>query len=567
MTAVDTAPAWDKRVDVLVIGSGAGAMTAALRAAMNHASVLVVEKSDLWGGSSATSGGGIWIPNSHLAQAAGISDSAEAAFTYVRALSADNVPDANIRAFIESAPVMLKWLEEASPVRYMSIPYTDYHAELPGGKPEGFRTHLPMSMDGRLLGERVQTLRPASPAASLFGYINWDFTETTLLLLRPKGWWRTFLKMMARYYLDLGQRLRSSKDRFLSLGNALMGGLRLAADREGVELWLSAPLIELVKSGDRVLGAVVEHDGRRLRIEARRGVILAAGGFERNREMRAANLKVTDPTMSGGQVNNTGDAIRAGAAIGAATMNMDSVWWAPVFSLPGEERGRLSTIERALPGAIVVNQAGRRFMNEAASYHLVGMQMAEADLPGAGTNPSYMIFDAGFRHRYPVGPLIPLIPDGLQPRAVHKVMVKAPTIEALGQKLGLPAGALKATVETFNAGARQGLDPQFDRGAAAYDRFYGDPRVQPNPCLAPIETGPFYAFPIHAGDIGTNGGLVTDANARVLDAAGRPIGGLYAVGNTAASVMGRSYPGAGSTLGPAMTFGYRAAQHATGANG
>jgi 3-oxosteroid 1-dehydrogenase len=557
---------WDKSVDVLVIGSGAGGFVAALAAASSHANVLILEKSDLWGGSSATSGGGIWIPNSHLAQAAGITDSADLAFQYVRALAADNVPDANIRAYVETAAVMLRWLEDNTPVRYATIPYTDYEAEVPGGKPEGFRTHLPLSIDGRLLGEEVQTLRPASPAASLFGFINWDWPETNILLMRPKGWHKTLARVLARYFVDVRQRLRSPKDRFLTLGNALLGGLRLAARARNVDLWLNTKLVELVTEGSRVIGASVTRDGRKLLIEARRGIVLAAGGFERNEQMRAANLKVTDPRMSGGQINNTGDAIVAASAIGAATMNMDSVWWAPVFSVPGEPRGRLSTMERALPGSIVVNQAGKRYMNEAASYHRVGERMAAADVPGAGTQPSFILFDAAFHRKYPVGPLMPLIPDRLQPAAVRAITLKANTLRELAALAHLPPDALEATVARFNEGARAGVDPDFKRGEAAYDRFYGDARITPNPSLAPIERAPFYALPIYAGDIGTNGGLVTDENARVKNTDGNVILGLYAVGNCSASVMGRSYPGAGATLGPAMTFGYIAGRHAAGGN-
>ena len=527
---------------------------------------MILEKSDLWGGSSATSGGGIWIPNSHLAQAAGITDSADLAFQYVRALAADNVPDANIRAYVETAAVMLRWLEDNTPVRYATIPYTDYEAEVPGGKPEGFRTHLPLSIDGRLLGEEVQTLRPASPAASLFGFINWDWPETNILLMRPKGWHKTLARVLARYFVDVRQRLRSPKDRFLPLGNALLGGLRLAARARNVDLWLNTKLVELVTEGSRVIGASVTRDGRKLLIEARRDIVLAAGGFERNEQMRAANLKVTDPRMSGGQINNTGDAIVAASAIGAATMNMDSVWWAPVFSVPGEPRGRLSTMERALPGSIVVNQAGKRYMNEAASYHRVGERMAAADVPGAGTQPSFILFDAAFHRKYPVGPLMPLIPDRLQPAAVRAITLKANTLRELAALAHLPPDALEATVARFNEGARAGVDPDFKRGEAAYDRFYGDARITPNPSLAPIERAPFYALPIYAGDIGTNGGLVTDENARVKNTDGNVILGLYAVGNCSASVMGRSYPGAGATLGPAMTFGYIAGRHAAGGN-
>jgi 3-oxosteroid 1-dehydrogenase len=237
-----------------------------------------------------------------------------------------------------------------------------------------------------------------------------------------------------------------------------------------------------------------------------------------------------------------------------------------VFSVPGEERGRLSTIERALPGCIIVNQAGKRYLNEAASYHIVGQQMVALDAPGAGTTPSWVIFDHRFRHKYPMGPLLPLLPDWAQAAGVRASLKKAPTIAGLAARIGVDAATLAATLDRFNSHAAKGEDPDFNRGAAVYDRMYGDAGHQPNPCLAPIVEAPFYAFPIYPGDIGTNGGLVTDDVARVLDTAGNPIPGLYAAGNNAATMMGESYPGAGATLGPALTFGYVAARHLTGAN-
>jgi 3-oxosteroid 1-dehydrogenase len=562
----DVQSAWDEDVDVLVVGSGAGGLVAAINAADHHANVLVIEKSSEYGGTSATSGGGIWIPNSHLAAAAGLEDSKDEAFQYIRGLSAPNVPDEIIRAYIDKAPEMLRWLVEETPVRYTSLPYPDYHVENAGGK-GGFRTHLPEGFDGRLLGEDMRTLRSASPAASLFGIVNWSFAETYMLLFRPKGWFKGLLTMFWRYASDLPFRLGSLKDRRLTLGTALVGGLRFALNKRGVRLWLNTPLQDLVSENGRITGAVVRRDGRTIRIRASKGVILAAGGFERNREMRAKYLPSSDdPTVSGSQVNNTGDAILAAERAGAALRNMQSSWSAPVFRVPGEARARLSTVERALPGGIVVNQAGKRYLNEAASYHLVGRAMVEADKPGAGTQPSWMVFDRTFRHKYPAGPVLPLIPDALQPSGVRKMLKKSDTIEGLAAKIGVPADVLRDTVDRFNAGARAGVDPEFDRGGPAYDRMYGDQRVQPNPTLAPIETAPFYAVPIYAGDIGTNGGVATNENAQAVGADGRVIPGLYVVGNNAASVMGESYPGAGSTLGPAMTFGYVAGRHITGAN-
>lgn len=555
--------AWDKEVDILIVGSGAGALLAAVLASSRRANVLVIEKCAEYGGTSATSGGGIWIPNSHLAAAAGQQDSPEEAFQYIRALSASNVPDENIRAYVRSAPQMLRWLESHTPIRYQSLPYPDYHAELPGGK-AGFRTHLPLEQDGRALGADVLTLRAASPAAALFSRINWKFSESYQLLFRMPGWPLTLLRMLGRYYLDIGQRLRSRKDRFLTLGTALVGGLRMALNKAGVPLWLNTRLLELVKEGHRVVGAVVRHNGRSIRIRAHKGIILAAGGFDRNEAMRQRYTpQAADPARSGGQSGNTGDAINAAVAIGAATMNMSDLWSAPVLSIPGEYRGRLSTTERALPGCIIVNQAGRRYMNEAASYHIAAQKMVQAHRPDAGTNPSWIIFDARFRNKYPLGPVLPLVPDWLLPKSVRSILIKAPTLDALARKLRMPEETLRTTVERFNAGARQGVDEEFARGAATYDRMYGDPNVKPNPTLAPIDRSPFYAFPIYAGDIGTCGGLCTDEYARVLDDQRRPIRGLYAVGNNAASVMGGSYPGAGSTLGPSMTFAYIAALHLT----
>jgi 3-oxosteroid 1-dehydrogenase len=557
---------WDKQVDVLVIGSGAGGLLAGLVAAHNRADVLIVEKASEWGGSSATSGGGIWIPCSDQAKALGREDSAEEAFTYVRKLSSPNVPDSHIHAFIDNAPEMLRWVTANTIINYEALPYPDYHVEEPGGK-DGYRTHMPTPIDGRLLGDDMATLRSASPAASLFGYINWQFTETYALLFRPPGWTRALAKILVRYYGDVGQRLRSSKDRYLTLGNALAGGLRLALKEKGVPLWLESPLSELVVEEGRVVGAIITHKGKSLRIAACKGVVLAAGGFEHSAKLRAENIPSQPKTVrSGGQTNNTGDSIVAAVKIGADTRNMHSTWSAPVFSVPGEDRGRLSTIERALPGCIIVNQAGMRYLNEAASYHIVGQQMVRLNTLEASTDPSWVIFDHRFRHKYPMGPLLPILPDWAQAKAVQQILKKAGTIAELAGKIGVDAGALIATVSRFNEHAAKGEDPDFQRGAAIYDRVFGDAANQPNPCLAPIVEAPFYAFPIYAGDIGTNGGLVTDDVARVLDTAGNPIPGLYAAGNNAATMMGESYPGAGATLGPGLTFGYVAARDLTGAN-
>lgn len=558
---------WDKQVDIVVVGSGAGGMLSALVAAKNHADVLIVEKDKLWGGTSATSGGGIWIPGSDQAKAAGFEDNLDDAFKYVRALSKDNVPDENIRAYVDNAATMLRWVTANTQVVYTAQPYPDYHAENPGGSTSGFRTHLPELFDGKQLGDDLKTQRFPSPAASLFGYLQWTFAETYQLLYRTKGWFTGLLINMAKYWLDWPFRFTSGKDRRLTLGNALTGALRLALKEQNVPLWLSTPMRELVREGDAVTGIVVERDGKPYRIRARKGVVLAAGGFDKNEQMRKANAPLyRSALLSGGVSSNTGDAINAGAAVGAGTMNLQSAWAAPVFYVPGEDRGRLVTIERALPGCIMVNQKGERYLNEAASYHIVGQQMAQRNHDHGDASPSWMVFDYRYRHQFPMGPLLPLVPDWLQLGAVKTIMKKAATIEELAQQIGADPAKLAATIARFNQYAEVGEDPDFHRGQAAYDKMYGDYRHQPNPCLRPLTEAPFYAMPIYPGDIGTNGGLTTNARAQVVDETGKAIPGLYAVGNSAASSMGESYPGAGVTIGPAMTFGYIAARDMTGAN-
>lgn len=558
---------WDKEVDTLVVGSGAGGLLSALVAADNHADVLVIEKEAQWGGTSATSGAGIWIPNSDQARAAGFEDNVDDAFKYVRALSKENVPDANIRAFVENASPMLRWVTNNTEISYQAFPYPDYHAENPGGSPTGYRTHMPLPIDGKKLGKDVENLRFASPAASLFGYLNWHFDETYIILFRAPGWWWHLTKSLARYWFDWPFRFKSRKDRRLTLGNALLGGLRLAINEKKVPLWLESPLEELITEKGKVTGAIVRHEGKSLRIRAKKGIVLAAGGFDKNQMMRDENAPLyRNATYSGGTGGNTGDSIRAGTAIGADTLNMQSAWAAPVFYVPGEDRGRLCTIERALPGCMMVNQKGERYLNEAASYHIVGQQMARRAAEHGDANPTWFVFDHKYRHNYPVGPLYPIMPDWMQRGEVRGILKKGRTIEELAANMGVPVDTLASTVARFNEHAVKGEDPDFQRGEAAYDKMYGDPRVGPNPCLAPLAKGPFYAMPIYPGDIGTNGGLLTDDKARVLDAKGKPISGLYAVGNNAASAMGESYPGAGVTIGPAMTFGYIAARHMTGAN-
>lgn len=560
-----SAQRWDKEVDLLIIGSGAGAMATALCAVHHGAETLMIEKSPLYGGSSATSGGVAWVPASRSAAEQGQSDSSEEAFQYIKSLTGNRVADSKIRAFTENAAKMLDRIESMSDLRYTAIPYTDYHAENPGGK-MGYRSHQPNILHARDMDRRdFETLRPTHPSAALFDVIPWTATEAAPMVTRAKGWQRGLFKVMFRYYIDIPQRLRSRRSRLLTFGNAVIGHLRNALRQKGGDLWLDTALKSFIQDGDRVVGAIVAQGGRELRIGARKGVVIAAGGFERNAEMRSRYLPGdTRPEWSAGQPPNEGDAIQAGMAIGAAIDLMDEAWWAPTVQVPGEPHGRPLFFDRALPGSLIVNQQGRRYMNEARSYDVAGKMMIDSDRPDARTIPSWIVFDARFRSRYPMGPLKPLLPDWAHRRGIRDMFVKAGNVRDLAAKMQVPAAALEETVRRFNGFATSGVDEDFQRGTAAYDRYYGDPNVTPNPNLAALTKAPFYAVRTYPGDIGTKGGLATDEKARVLDAAGRPIGGLYAIGNSAASVMGPAYPGAGSTIAPAMTFGLLAVGDALG---
>ena len=336
----------------------------------------------------------------------------------------------------------------------------------------------------------------------------------------------------------------------------------------GVPLWLNARASSLIARDGRVIGAEVVRDGKSLRIQARRGVLLASGGFERNLEMRERYQQhPITAVWTAGNPHNLGDGIRMGEAVGGALGLMDEAWWTPVTMLPNEYAWLL-VVEKSMPGGILVNRAGQRFTNEAAPYGDVVHAIYAANTGEAPTIPCHLIFDARYRRSYPVGPLGPskLQPDSsIGNRLRREFLHKAGTLAELAAKIGVDARGLEQTVERFNCQARAGDDADFGRGRSRYDRYYSDAKIRPNSSLAPIVEAPFYAIAVYPGDLGTKGGLVTDAHARVLTAAGSVIPGLYAAGNCTASVMGASYPGAGGTIGPAMTFGYLAAAHAAAA--
>lgn len=552
----------DSEFDVVVVGSGAGALTAACRAADLGLGVVVVEKCASWGGTSASSGGGLWIPCNHLMQQVGLEDSPEDALQYLLELTGEDVDPAVVRAYVEEAPRMLAWLEKHTEAAFESmIHYADYYQALPGSRPGG-RSIDPLPYHARELGESFSSLGLSHVQTRVMGMMGYTNLEGAILLSKSPGWLKVIGKLLLEYLVDIPGRLQGRRSRRLVMGNALMGRLRRSLDDRGVELWLNSPVKALQREGERVSGVYLQGsgaEGGRL-VRARRGVIIASGGFEHSQALRDAHLpQPTRSDWSAAWPGNTGDLLQAARDIGAATHLLDEAWWGPTIKLPGEDRARMLFTERSMPGCILVNQRGERFVNESVAYTTAVQAMYDGD-----NLPCFAIFDSRYRREYPFGPLLPggMHLDWLQPRVARGDWLRrAPTLEELARQIGVDGAGLKQTVERFNHFAGSGIDQDFHRGEDSYDLLYGDVRLSPNPCLAPLGEAPFYGVEVYPGDIGTKGGLLTNQHAQVLSVEGEPIPGLYATGNCTASPMGRYYPGAGATLGPAMTFGYVAAGH------
>jgi 3-oxosteroid 1-dehydrogenase len=556
----------DHVVDVLIIGSGGGGMAAALTAHASGLDTLVVEKSSYFGGSTALSGGGIWVPGAPAQRREGYSPDPESVVEYLLKITDGLVSEARIRQYVESAPKMLEFFEQLSGwFEFVWKPgYADYYPELPGGSELGSTINVP-PIDLRKLGPDEQTmLKP--------------------LALAPRGIWlgpkelRTFYRIRQSWagkgvLLKLIWRMvkaRALNERMAAIGQSLAARLRLAMRESGIPLWLDAPMTELLTDANgSVTGAVLERDGAKQRIGARRGVILASGGFDHDLAWRKEQLPAVDQDWSFGNPAAMGDGIRAGQKVGAATDLLDEAWWFPAIQWP-DGRMQFMLNERMMPAQFIVNGEGKRFINEAAPYMDFGHAMIDGQKSGVTHIPCWLITDHRSWNRYVVGGHLPIpkipgapVPTGRKvPSAwLESGVVKAATSwDDMATKIAVPAAELRATAARFNELARKGHDDDFDRGDSVYDNYYGDPTL-PNPNLYPLGDPPYYAFRIVLGDLGTSGGLLTDEYARVLRPDGTIVPGLYAVGNTSAPVMGRSYAGAGATIGPAMTFGFVAAKH------
>ncbi|WP_433755623.1 FAD-binding protein [Nocardia sp. CA-135398] len=547
------ASTWDHEVDILIAGSGAGGMVGAIAAHDAGLSALLVEKADGFGGSTALSGGGVWIPDNPVLRKLGRGDDRAEVRKYLQAVVGDRVPAARLDVYAYRGPEVMEMLERVS--RHMAFTwcpgYSDYHPEEPGGRPMG-RTIEPKPIDARLLGEEESQLRAMDVPAPM-GLWMTGYEARTLMML--KRTWRAWLMIPVAGWRVVSNVFR--RRHMKTLGAALIARLRLTMRDLGIPMWLRSPITELIVEHGRVVGAVVEREGTPLRVRARRGVLLATGGFDHDPVLREEHLpELGRPDFSMGAPENTGDGHRIGEKLGAATDLMDDAWWMPGIALP---RGGVFPLvsERCIPPMIIVNNDGKRFTNESSPY----VNFVHAQLEG-GYVPIYEIFDAKARKRYQFAGILP----GQEfPRSWYKseLVTKADTLDELAEKIGVPADNLRATVDRFNESARIGRDVDFGRGDSAYDHYYGDPTL-PNPVLDVIEDGPYYAVRLEAGDLGTKGGLVSDEVGRVLRADGSAIEGLYAAGNVSASVMGNDYAGAGATIGPAMVFAYLAARHAAG---
>lgn len=559
---------WDRTVDLLVMGSGVAGMGAALRGHDLGLNVLLVEKSELYGGNSAMSGGVCWVANNPGMADEGIADSDEDGFQYLKHITKGDVPDDRLWLYIRESKRVLAYLHDKTHVRYVPLAkYTDYYPEAPGGR-SGGRSMDPLPFDGAKLGEDLMRLRRPHPQSQILGKFGITAKEAqaaigvgfrTMMFMA----WQMFLYMLRHF-----KRKRWGRDTKLCAGNSLMGRLLLSLKERNVATWLNTSVAELVFEDGKAVGAVLNKEGETLRVRVNRGIVLAAGGFSRNLEMRQKYQRHPISTdWTAGTPSNTGDAIRMGHDAGGALGLMDEAWWTPVSLVPRSPFSWVLVVEKSLPHGLFLNQDGKRFTNEAAPYiDVVNGMYDDVAKTGAADPRWFHVFDATYRRSSIAGPVAPgkVMPDKQLPRRYRdgKFLYKAATLDELCEQLKIPAATAKATITRFNGYAVKGEDPDFNRGWSAQDRYYGDPHVKPNCSLGPIETGPFYAVQIYPGDLGTKGGLVTDAHSRVLKENGQSIPGLYAAGNSAESMMGRTYPGAGGTIGPALTFGFLAAEDA-----
>jgi 3-oxosteroid 1-dehydrogenase len=546
---------WDYLTDLLVVGSGGG-LVGAVTAATSGLDTLVVEKEDLIGGSTAMSGGVIWLPNNPLMVEDGVEDSLQQGMEYCESVVGPATAASSLerrRAYIEQGSVMVQLLRELGLQFLRCEGYSDYYAGMRGyrgGVARG-RAIACNYFDARRLGPWQSKLRASFTGAIV---VFTHESSRAQLLIRTAEGARVAGRIIRR---TVGGRLKGEMR--LANGGALIAPLLEALVARSVPVWTGTTLIELVVENGEVTGAVLNRHGKPVRVRARGGVLLSAGGFSRNREMRekhsgdqpnSAQWSLTNP-------GDTGEAIELAVSLGAATDLMDEAWWIPTAIRPNGGAVFVNG-ERCKPCSIIVDAGGNRYFNEAVSYMEAGQRMYQRDKTVSAI-PSWFVMDSRYRHRYPLAFRRP----GISPEKLKTsdFMKKADSLDELAAICGIDPVGLRDTIERFNRFAVNGNDEDFHRGEGDHERWYGDDANKPNPCLGTIEKPPFYAVALYPGDVGTSGGVVCDEHSRVLDAGGDPIVGLYASGNATASVMGRTYPGAGASIGAAAIFSYICARH------
>lgn len=546
------ADSWDYEVDFLVAGTGGAGLSAAVTAAHNGLETLVVESTAKWGGTTAISGGGLWMPNDPLAKRDGASDSIEQALDYMQ----DTIGDVGSwtsrerkLAFLNGVEPYMNMMTDEGVKWSRAKDYPDYYPDLPGGRIGRAVEVKPFNVK-KLGKDWRKSMRVSLPAPLM--------TDDVWLLSRA---WSTpggFVRGARFVFRMLGSLMLGQKK--YGMGAALVGSLMHIIQRQGTHVWVNSPVIDLVVEDGRVVGAVVKKHSRIVRVKARRGVMLAAGGFAGNKEWRQKYHGMDG--WSSAPDGQLGQGIEVGQRVGGAIGMMDDAWWGATTANPDGGDGPHGFVlnERSDPWSIVVDQRGNRYLNESESYIDFGHHMIDHDRETPAI-PSWLVLD--HRHTTHFLNSTLMIPGAEKKLIAHGELVVAETLEELAEKMGVDHDTFFATIERFNGFAREGIDHDFQRGRTAYDRYYGDPLVKPNPNLGTIEKGPFKALKLYPGDLGTKGGLITDEDARVLREDGSVIEGLYAAGNNTASVMGHTYPGPGSTIAPACVFGYLGALHAS----
>jgi len=551
--------ATDKEVDVLVVGSGTG-MAAALAAHEQGLNVLVVEKTEYVGGSTALSGGGIWLPANDVLKRGGSLDTVSQGLKYTESVVGDTSPEDRWTSVIEHGPDTIAMLERTTDLSFMwSRGYSDYHPENPGGHAVG-RTIEANPFDAASLGEERGNLRPTGLEAPVpMPITSADYRWMNLVAKKPtKG----IPKIAQRVIQGIGGKVIGRE--YIAGGEALAAGLFGGLIKAGIPVWTEAALDELIVDGDRVVGAKITQAGKTVTVGARRGVIMATGGFDHDMEWRHEYQIKGIENWSLGNPGNTGDGIKAAQSIGADIALMDQAWWFPAKApLPGEKPSVLLA-ERSLPGSFIINQDGQRFINEASDYMTFGQTLQRKEREGNPVKKMWIIFDQEYRNSY-------VFAAGLFPRMPIPqewfdggIAFKGNSPTELATAMGIPERDFAQTLAKFNRMAAAGIDSDFNRGGSAYDRYYGDPTVTPNPNLRPLVGKPLYAVEVVLSDLGTCGGIKADARGRALNPAGDVIDGLYAIGNTAGNAFGETYPGAGATIGQGLTLGYVAALDAAG---